>query len=83
MENIRAYNQMFVMTSLGAEVDNSINTGRGPYVFKILGKIYHWIGNMCPEQNKEPKFLQLYIYDTANEVKNRLQHFNNTGGRLR
>ena len=27
MDNIRAYNQMFAMTSFGATVDNSINTG--------------------------------------------------------
>lgn len=27
MENIRAYNQMFAMTSLGAEIDTSINMG--------------------------------------------------------
>lgn len=30
MENICAYNQMFPMTSLGAEVENSINMGHGP-----------------------------------------------------
>ncbi|GJU50156.1 DNA helicase [Tanacetum coccineum] len=35
LENIRAYNQMFSMTSLGARVDESINNGRGPYMFKI------------------------------------------------
>ena len=44
MENIRAYNRMLAMTSLRATIDNSINTGRGPYVFRVLGQIYHWIG---------------------------------------
>lgn len=83
IENVRAYNQMFAMTSLGAEVDQSINRGRGPYVFKVSGRIYHWIGSMCPPVNKEPKFLQLYIYDTANEVDNRLQNFKNSDKRLR
>ena len=48
MENICAYNQMFAMTSLGAEIDTSINMGRGPYVFKISGQIYHRIGSMLP-----------------------------------
>ncbi|GKD74331.1 hypothetical protein Tco_1332613, partial [Tanacetum coccineum] len=28
MENTRAYNQMFAMTSFGAKVDDSINRGR-------------------------------------------------------
>ena len=83
MENIRAYNQMFAMTSLGAEIDNSINMGRGPYVFKISGQIYHRIGSMCPEQNGRPQFLQLYIYDTENEVANRLENFQRSGHGLR
>ncbi|PWA72745.1 helitron helicase-like domain-containing protein [Artemisia annua] len=56
MDNIRAYNQMFAMTSLGVELDDSINRGRGP---------------------------NLYIYDTSNEVKNRLDHFNKSESRLR
>ena len=83
MENIRAYNQMFAMTSLGAEVDNSINMGRGPYVFKISGQLYHRIGSLCPEQNSRPQFLQLYIYDTENEVANRLESFQKSGQGLR
>jgi hypothetical protein len=35
---IISYNAMFTFTSLGAKVDNSINTGDGPYVFKINGE---------------------------------------------
>ncbi|PWA45389.1 hypothetical protein CTI12_AA509780 [Artemisia annua] len=48
MEHIRPYNQMFAMTSLGDKVDDSTNDGRGPYVFKISGEIYHRIGSLCP-----------------------------------
>ena len=83
MENICAYNQMFAMTSLGAEVDRSINMGNGPDVFKIVGQLYHRIGSMCPEENRRPKFLQLYIYNTENEVANHLQNFQNSGHSLR
>ncbi|PWA99184.1 hypothetical protein CTI12_AA009370 [Artemisia annua] len=75
MENIRAYNQMFSMTSFGAQIDDTINNGRGPYVFKVSGEIRHQIGALCPPDNERPKFLQLYIYDTRNEVANRLYHF--------
>ncbi|PWA82494.1 hypothetical protein CTI12_AA177790 [Artemisia annua] len=82
MENIRAYNQMFAMTSFGATVDNSINTGRGPYVFRVSGQIYHFIGGLCPMGNRTPRFLQLYIYDTANEIENRLSHFDGDQRRL-
>ncbi|PWA51281.1 hypothetical protein CTI12_AA464730 [Artemisia annua] len=83
LENIRAYNQMFAMTSIGAEIDNSVNNGRGPYVFKVSGQIYHFIGSMCPETGARPKFLQLYIYDTETEVANRLEKFQRTGDGLR
>jgi hypothetical protein len=34
-DNIRRYNTMFAMTSMGAKIDESINDGRGPYVFKL------------------------------------------------
>nr|GEW28528.1 helitron helicase-like domain-containing protein [Tanacetum cinerariifolium] len=63
------------MTSLGANIDNSVNNGKGPYVFRISGWIYHWIGSMCPDEGAAPRFLELYIYDTTNEVKNRMDHF--------
>nr|GEZ26286.1 hypothetical protein [Tanacetum cinerariifolium] len=50
MENIRAYNQMLSMASLRANIDSSINNGRGPYVLRISRQIYHWIGSMCPSE---------------------------------
>lgn len=78
MENIRAYNQMFAMNSFGATVDNTVNHGRGPYVFKVSGQIDHRIGSLCPTGDDDPKFWQLYIYDTHNEVQNRLNRFLNS-----
>ncbi|XP_071739292.1 uncharacterized protein [Rutidosis leptorrhynchoides] len=80
MNNIRAYNQMFSMTSLGAQIDESVNTGNGPYVFKISGQIYHWIGSLCPADGDAPRFLQLYIYDTEHAVTNRMRHFGGDNG---
>ncbi|KAL3614479.1 hypothetical protein CASFOL_041565 [Castilleja foliolosa] len=41
MENIRAYNNMFSMTSFGGRIDDAVNDGRGPYVFKISGQVEH------------------------------------------
>ncbi|GJR12826.1 hypothetical protein Tco_0795478 [Tanacetum coccineum] len=75
MEHIRAYNQMFAMTSFGAKVDDSVNNGKGPYVFKVSGQIYPWIGSLCPKEGHHPRFLQLYIYDTQAEVSNRMRNF--------
>ncbi|KAL3631141.1 hypothetical protein CASFOL_024125 [Castilleja foliolosa] len=75
MDNVRAYNNMFSMTSFGARIDDAINDGRGPYVFKVSGQVSHWIGSLCPTTDDVPRFLQLYIYDTNNEVPNRLRFF--------
>ncbi|GJR69163.1 hypothetical protein Tco_0015228 [Tanacetum coccineum] len=75
MENIRAYNQMFSMTSLGARVNDLVNVGRGPYVFKISGQLYHWLCSLCLAKGDPPRFLKLYIYDTDNEVDNCKAHF--------
>ncbi|KAJ0760860.1 putative DNA helicase [Helianthus annuus] len=78
MENIRAYNNMFSMTSFGADIDDTVNDGRGPYVFKVSGQLSHWLGSLCPPDNEKPRFLQMYIYDTENEVSNRLRFFSAT-----
>ncbi|GJR24010.1 DNA helicase [Tanacetum coccineum] len=66
---------MFAMTSFGAKIDDSINIGGGLYVFKVSCQVYHWIGSLCPSAREAPRFLQLYIYDTKNEVENRMRHF--------
>jgi len=58
---------------MGANIDRSMNDGRGPPVFKISGQVHHRIGPLLPSDGDVPKFLQLYIYDTANEVRNRLR----------
>nr|XP_043611849.1 uncharacterized protein LOC122583518 [Erigeron canadensis] len=78
MNNIRAYNSMFSMTSFGAKVDESINQGNGPYVFKITGQISHWIGSICPPPGERPRFLQMYVFDSENEVSNHLNCFGNS-----
>ncbi|GKB21147.1 hypothetical protein Tco_0855070 [Tanacetum coccineum] len=35
-------------------------------------------GSLCPTEGDPPRFLQLYIYDTENEVANRMRHFGGT-----
>ncbi|GKD01694.1 helitron helicase-like domain-containing protein [Tanacetum coccineum] len=57
LDNIWVYNQMFAITYFGAHIDESINKGRGPYVFKVSGQIYHWIGAMYPPVGSAPQFL--------------------------
>nr|GEW19043.1 helitron helicase-like domain-containing protein [Tanacetum cinerariifolium] len=83
LENARTLASI-VVPIFGARVDDLINIGRGPYVFKILGQLYHWLGSLCPAEGESPRFLQLYVYDTENElyvydteneVNNRISHY--------
>jgi hypothetical protein len=71
IKNIRRYNSMFSFTSMGGKVDSSVNKGKGPFVFRLKGQNYHSIGSLLPLEGQKPKFSQLYIYDTENEVENR------------
>ena len=66
---------MFSFTSLGEKIDYSINNGRGPFVFRMSGENYHRIGDIVPEPGQAPKIFQLYIIDTLNEIKNRLDAY--------
>ncbi|PWZ32856.1 hypothetical protein Zm00014a_000747 [Zea mays] len=76
--NIRQYNCLFAFTSMGANIDNAVNDGSGPPLFKICGQVHHRIGSLLPQEGSTPQFLQLYIYDTVNEVENRLRCLNPT-----
>ncbi|XP_039846437.1 uncharacterized protein LOC120705942 [Panicum virgatum] len=80
LKNIWQYNCLFAFTSMGANIDRSVNDGRGPPVFKISGQVHHRIGSLLPPEGSPPKFLQLYIYDTANEVSNRLKALHSDDG---
>ena len=74
-DNIRIYNAMFSFTSMGGKIDNSLNNRSGPYVYRMYGQNYHRIGNLLPNDGHPPRFAQLYIYDTENEVNNWLSIF--------
>lgn len=70
--NICAYNSIFAFTSMGGRVDRSINRIKGPYAFRIGGKIITNISSLLPEIGKKTQLAQLYIYDTDNEIENRI-----------
>nr|KAJ0221353.1 hypothetical protein LSAT_V11C200065880 [Lactuca sativa] len=76
LHNIRAYNSMFSMTSFGAKVDDEINNGRGPYVFKISGQIFHRIGSFCSDDSSQPRFYSLFSVDVINSLSHMLDTHN-------
>lgn len=69
------YNSLFAFTSLGVHVDRNINTGASPYVFRINGVFHHRIDLLLPSDGNHLEYAQLYIYDTQNELHNRLAIF--------
>ena len=43
--------------------------------------VHHRIGSLIPEEGSKPQYAQFYIYDTANELQNRLRiHSSEHGG---
>ncbi|XP_056692064.1 uncharacterized protein [Spinacia oleracea] len=80
-ENTRPYNMVFSFTSMGGKIDSSVNKGRGPFTFRLYGQNYHRIGSLLPTTGSSPKFSQLYIYDTENEVSNRLHAYGSNSER--
>ena len=66
---------MFAFTSIRGKIDISINQGEGPPQFILHGQNFHKIGFLVPSNGQHPKFSQLYIYDTENEISNRINPF--------
>ncbi|GJS92053.1 hypothetical protein Tco_0774689 [Tanacetum coccineum] len=64
---IRVYNGMFCFTSFGAKIDHSINKGRGLYTLSLL-----------PIEGTQPRYAQLWFFDTHNEIRNQLGAFMDT-----
>ncbi|XP_074330990.1 uncharacterized protein LOC141668168 isoform X2 [Apium graveolens] len=70
---IRMYNAMFAFTSMGGKIDYSINCGRAPYVYRLNGQNHHVFGTLIPNEGNDPKFCQLYIYDTEHKIENHMK----------
>nr|XP_017251118.1 PREDICTED: uncharacterized protein LOC108221771 [Daucus carota subsp. sativus] len=80
-DGIRIYNALFSFTSTGGRMDHSINCGGAPYIYRLNGQNHHLFGSLIPNDGDDPKFCQLYIYDTSNEVSNRMKWINVRDGR--
>ncbi|KAL3637900.1 hypothetical protein CASFOL_018348 [Castilleja foliolosa] len=71
---------MFCFTSMGGKIDHDINKGSGPRIFRLHGQNYHLIGSFLPEDGTTPKFAQMYIYDTENEISHRKNSVRGSSG---
>ena len=65
------------MASIGMTEIDPPGGGFNPGV-RIQGKVYHYIGSALPNvSSPTPRFAQLYVYDTENELINRTSHPSN------
>ena len=68
-------------TSVGREMDYTVNDGRGPWVFRMHGELIHRIGSLFPQQNATPIpcYAQLYLYDPQTALDLCISYRWNTG----
>ena len=57
---------------MGGKIDHSVNNGIAPYVFRLNGQNHHRIGSLILVDGQKTQFAQLYIYDTKNEIANKI-----------
>uniref|UniRef100_A0A0D3E8D8 ATP-dependent DNA helicase n=1 Tax=Brassica oleracea var. oleracea TaxID=109376 RepID=A0A0D3E8D8_BRAOL len=77
-DTIRVYNSILAFTSIGMKMDYSVVHAPGPYTIQIQGQTHHRIGSLIPRQGQPPEHLQLYIFDTGNKIRNRLNAMGQT-----
>nr|CAG8665212.1 11694_t:CDS:2 [Entrophospora candida] len=79
-DKIRLYNSAFTFTSVGVKLDNELaNATAGVYTFHVQGSIYHQIGSLLPEPGSEPHYLQMYVWDTENELHHQISTLSDSG----
>lgn len=77
-KNIKLLNRMFAFTSTGGKIHTSGNDDKGPYTFHLNEHNHHRIGTLLPtHEDGHPRFAQLYIYDTENEINNQFYALRN------
>lgn len=67
-DEIRAYNNSFAFTSLGAHQDERFSGfDAGAYTFRVQGTTYHRIAPMTPIPGQGPRFAQIYFTDPQHQ----------------
>ncbi len=74
--HIRNYNGALAFASVVSSVQAP--PGRGPYVFRVSGQVYHFLAPARPRPGESPTFGQLYFLDTAEARDVRASHPSNS-----
>ncbi|KAL6541898.1 hypothetical protein OROGR_011384 [Orobanche gracilis] len=68
----RIYNNTTAFSSLGITYEETlVKSNKGIYTLRIQGAVYHFIRDLMPTEGRGRQ-LQLYFYDSENELQNRL-----------
>jgi len=62
-DNICNYNNALAMTSVGRQLNHTLNNSGGPWVFKLHGQLTHRIRSLLSQPIFAPSHAQLYIYN--------------------
>jgi len=75
--NIRRYNAAMAFASFGEESRTTaqMSGGRGPPVYAVHGQVYHAISTLEPPDGKKRLYGQMYFYDPAEALEQRLSAF--------
>ncbi|XP_022899290.1 uncharacterized protein LOC111412587 [Olea europaea var. sylvestris] len=66
----RSYNNHFAFTSFSVKYDKKLfKVYKDIYTFRVQGQVYHYVNQLMPDNNT-PCYMQLYFYDTTNELEN-------------
>jgi hypothetical protein len=76
MNHVRTYNSALSFASLGAKV--KVFDGGVPYCYRIHGQTYHAVGPLNPNDNTTPTYAQLYVYDSEEANRIRMNNVNNS-----
>ncbi|CAG8773821.1 21308_t:CDS:2, partial [Gigaspora margarita] len=75
-----SYNFAFTFTSTGAKLDNNLaNAQNGVYTYCVQGFFYYSIGFLLPENDIEPQYLQMYVWDMQHKLDHRTNVIPNSG----
>ena len=80
--NIRRYNAAMAFASFGEAGGSAAQGGgrRGPPVYAVHGQVYHAISSLQPAAGKKRLYGQMYFYDPAEAVEQRLSAFEGNRG---
>jgi len=71
LDNIRQFNSAFAMVSSESHLDENIT--HGIYNFKIHDAFYHRVGPLIPQEGRDPKYAQIYMYDVDTATQQRMK----------